>query len=100
MGVTETSIALPAGGFWAARTARDIPHMRGYPVRRGLSAPLRAKRSNPRLRTPRYGLLRCARNDDVAQSVRPIGATGKSLQSLSIPVRKNNPLAPSGKSAA
>jgi len=34
MGVTETSIALPAGGFWAARTARDIPHMRGYPVRR------------------------------------------------------------------
>jgi hypothetical protein len=57
-------------------------------------------RSNPYFRTPRYGLLRCARNDDVAQSVRPIGATGKSLQSLSIPVRKNNPLAPSGKSAA
>jgi len=49
MGVTETSIALPAGGFCAARTARDIPHMRGYQVRRGLSASLReAKQSTSR----------------------------------------------------
>jgi len=58
----------------------------------------RESRRNPCFRTPRYGLLRCARNEDVAQSVRPIGTTGKSLQSLSIPHRKNIPLAPSGKS--
>jgi hypothetical protein len=40
------------------------------------------------------------RNDEVAQSVRPIGTTGKSLENLSISSRKNIPLASSGKSAA
>jgi hypothetical protein len=65
--------------------------MRGWSTKR-------EGRRNPYFRTPRYGLLRCARNDDLAQSVRPIGTTGKSLQSLSIPHRKNIPLAPSGKS--
>jgi hypothetical protein len=57
-------------------------------------------RSNPCFRTLRYGLRRCVCNDDVAKSVRQINPTGKSLQSLSIPLRKNIPLAPSGKSAA
>ena len=37
--------------------------MRGCPIRRGPPASLRAQRNNPCLNTPRYGLLRCARND-------------------------------------
>jgi hypothetical protein len=80
MGVTETSIALLAGGFCVAPRARHTPQMRGYPVRHGLSTSLRAQRGNPRLRTPRYGLLRFARNDEgtsyprrrVSSTLRPI----------------------------
>jgi hypothetical protein len=39
-----------------------------------------------------------ARNDEESFSLRHINPTGKSLKSLSIPSRKNIPLAPSGKS--
>ena len=71
MGVTGIcEIRLPpAVGFCATRTACDIPHMRGYPMRRGLSASLRAQRSNPYFDSWADGLLRCARNDaDTASS--------------------------------
>jgi hypothetical protein len=54
--------------------------------------------SNPSLCMPRYRLLRSARNDECEFEVRQSNATGKSVQSLSIPSRKNIPLAPSGKS--
>ena len=56
----------------------------------------------PLLPTPsrwwKYGLLRFARNDELHCRVRQINPTGKSPKSLSIPSRKNIPLAPSGKS--
>jgi hypothetical protein len=51
-------------------------------------------------RAPHYGLRRFARNDDVEAvdaTKQPDGQITKSLSTLS---RKNNPLAPSGKSAA
>ena len=50
---------------------------------------------------PPYGYCearRCVRKQDFAADLRQTNTTGKSLKSLSIPSRKNIPLAPSGKS--
>jgi hypothetical protein len=65
--------------------------MRGWSTKR-------EGRRNPYFRTPRYGLLRCARNDEMRCRVRHNNPTGKSPKSLSILSSKNIPLAPSGKS--
>jgi len=46
----------------------------------------------------RYLVLRFACKDECAIPLRQINLTGKSVQNLSIPSRKNIPLAPSGKS--
>jgi hypothetical protein len=43
-------------------------------------------------------LLRLARNENFAAQVRQTNPTGKSRKTMSIPLAKNIPLAPSGKS--
>ena len=58
------------------------------------------RRSNPSLLKRRHGLLRFARNDEIAWSLRQSNPTGKSPETLSIPLAKNIPLNASGKSAA
>ena len=63
-----------------------------------LSPSLRAKRSNPRLSKPRYGLLRFARNDDVEAMEKSL--VGQITQNLSSPGCKNIPLSFSPKSDA
>jgi hypothetical protein len=61
---------------------------------------LRAQRSNPRVRKPRYGLFRCARNDDVEVIGAAKPLVGQITKSLSSPFCKNISLSLSGKSAA
>jgi hypothetical protein len=59
---------------------------------------LRAQRSNPCFSESGYGLLRCARNDEMAILRATNWHDGQITKSLSIPSRKNIPLSPSGKS--
>jgi hypothetical protein len=56
-----------------ANLGRNAPRDRGV-----ISTSLRAQRSNPRLRLPRYGLLRCARNDGVKTGLQPPGWPSRS----------------------
>src|SRR4051794_26050204 len=57
------------------------------------------RRRNPSLHKWRYGLLRFARNDDVAGVAATKQPDGQISKNLSSPSRKNIPLTPSGKSA-
>src|SRR5215204_120910 len=64
MGVTETPIALPAGGFWAARTARDIHTCGG--IRYAAAYPRHCEQSEAihLAAQGKNGLLRFSRSDE------------------------------------
>src|SRR6476646_3389631 len=65
MGVTGVG-EIPIAARWrilCGSNSTRYPTHAGYQMRRGLSASLRAQRSNPWLDAAIDGLLRCARND-------------------------------------